>query len=161
MTEPLVIEFGKDWEATMGKLREPEKVLEQPMKRFLTRAILFAERKAREGAPYDTGALARSLVSEVHPMSARVFSTRNYAMTMEVGMKPWGEMPNVRPDPDSLVGWIRRHGLSMSPFALANAIAKRGIRGRFFMRKTKLETEAQMPAFLAELGGDIGKEWLA
>lgn len=152
----LTVEFGSEWEKVRRKLADaPRELTGLPLSRFLSRAALFAERTAREGAPRDTSALTRSIVSEVRPPIARVFSTLNYAVPVEVGRRAGARMP----PPDALVGWIRRHGLAMSPFVLARSIARRGIKGRFFMRAAKEATEKQLPNFLSSLSRDIGQEW--
>ena len=115
--------------------------------RMLTRLALRAERAAREGAPRDTSALVRDIAAEVRPLEARVRMPRNltYFSVMELGRRPGGRMP----PPDALAGWARRHGLPTHRgflFVLARSIARRGIKGRFFMRAARAQTAREMPA---------------
>lgn len=154
MTEALRVEMP-DWDAFAKRMGKSKDWIERAMTGILSKAILFAERRAREGAPKDTSALARSLVSEVKPLSARVFSTLNYAMVIEEGRQAGARMP----PPEALRGWLRRHGSFTTPFVLARSIARRGIKGRFFMRSAKEATEQQMPNYLNEAAQSIGREW--
>lgn len=94
-------------------------------------AATFAEREARLAAPRDTSALARSIHSQVQPTQARIGTNLVYASVMEFGRRPGGRMPPVA----ALVGWARRHGMAGREFVLARAIARRGIKGRFFLQK--------------------------
>jgi hypothetical protein len=96
---------------------------------------LIAQRGAKEKVARDTGALGRSISLESRPLQARVFTDRNltYARVVEEGRNAGSRMP----PPNALRGWARRHGMGTDPgtlFVLARAIARRGTRGRFFMR---------------------------
>lgn len=111
--------------------RTPDRLLQPVLRELLTHAALYAERAAREGAPKDTANLARSIAHEVRPELARVYSPLLYARVMELGRRPGARMP----PPAALRGWARRHGMAGLEFVLARSIARRGIRGRFYMRK--------------------------
>jgi len=53
------------------------------------------------------------------------------------------------PPASALAGWAARHGQSTEPralFVLARAIARRGKKGRFFMRRTRLLVRRKMKA---------------
>lgn len=124
---------------------------------FLTAASTTAERIARQGAPFDQGALARSITSQVRPPMARVFSTLAYAEVMEKG-RGAGKPP---PPPDALIGWMRRHGMTGDPWNLARAIGHRGIKGRFFMRAAAQATERLIPRLLQDVVASIEQAWAA
>ena len=123
---------------------------------LLTQAALLAEREARQGAPKDTSALARSITHEVKPLSARVYSPLQYAIVMEEGRRPGAAMP----PPQALLGWMRRHGIPASmAFVLARAIGRRGIKGRFFLKKAMDSVERSLPNLMSEMMRRIGTSW--
>lgn len=122
---------------------------------LLSSASVLGERVARQRAPRDTGALARSLTHEVRPLSARVYSHLGYAAAVETGRAAGARMP----PPAALEGWMRRHGLRGSPFALARAIGRRGLRGRFFLRAAATAVGRQMPFLAGQAARTIEARW--
>lgn len=119
-------------------------------------AALLAERTARSGAPRDTAALARSITSDVRPTAARVYSTLSYAGVMEEGRRPGARMP----PPQSLLGWMARHGLAgVSPWVLARAIARRGVKGRFFMRSARDAVVNALPTLAQVAAKRVEQQW--
>lgn len=124
--------------------------------RTIQLAVLLAEQVAKDGAPRDTGTLGRSIVSDVQPMQARIYSPLVYAAVMEAGRRPGARMP----PPAALAGWARRHGRDTSPgglFVLARAIGRRGIAGRFFFRAAVQAVEAQLPSLLQRAIAELGQ----
>lgn len=126
----------------------PQLQIRGVLTRVLQLAALYAEREARLGAleAKDTGATARSIVSEVQGMTARVYSPLVYASVMETGRRPGAKMP----PPAALEGWIARHNPDISPFVLARAIARRGTAGRFFFRRAVTRLETALPGLVAQ-----------
>ncbi len=122
---------------------------------LLTSLALLGERAARENAPKDTSALARSILSDVHPTTARVYSTLGYASVMEYGRTPGARMP----PPAALEGWARRHGFTGSLFVLARSIGRRGIKGRFFFQKARDAVIAAMPEEVAKAAQKVVDAW--
>lgn len=118
-------------------------------------AAILGERVAKEGAPRDTAALARSIDSVHNGMEARVFSTLNYAAPVELGRQAGAAMP----PPEALVGWLRRHGNFTTPYALARSIARRGIKGRFFMRAARKRVEDERHKLLDAAAVKIARMW--
>ena len=146
-----------------GRMKRLSEATRQETAVAIQQAAIIAEATARRGAPRDTGALARSITSEVKGLSARVFSTRDYATYVELGRSPGARMP----PPAALEGWVRRH-FGASPerarglaFVLARAIARRGIPGRFFMRAAARKVTEQMPNLLAQAAARVEKVWSA
>lgn len=134
----------------------PGHLLEPAMDRLLRDAALYAERAAREGSPKDTGALARSFASEVRPGLARVYSPLVYAPVMELGRRPGARMP----PPRALAGWARRHGLAGQEYVLARSIARRGIKGRFFLRKAAEGlARVELPRLIRQAVSAIEAAW--
>ncbi len=128
----------------------------KPLEGLLNEASLIAQRVAREGAPRDTATLQRSIVRQVTPLMARVYTPLAYAAVMEEGRRPGAKMP----PPDALRGWARRHGIPESAlFVLARAIGKRGIKGRFFFRAAKEATEAEFPRLIQKMAAAIKVAW--
>jgi hypothetical protein len=141
-------------------LRDPDLIV-TPLRKTLSRAALYAEAQAKSpgfpwGMPKDTGALARSIRADVRPFRARVYSPLKYAAVMERGRRPGAKMP----PPNRLAGWARRHGIPQSAlFVLARAIARRGIKGRFFMRRAERATLRRLPVFLRRMADEIETAW--
>lgn len=133
------------------KLRDPQ-VVAGPFGELLRTASREAQEVARRGAP---GSVARSMQAEVHGLQAEVYSTHPAALPIEVGRRAGAPMP----PPAALEAWARRHGITAAPFVLARAIARRGIKGRFFLRAARQHLERRLPAYLRELGRDIERRW--
>lgn len=122
---------------------------------LLTRLTLKGERWAKEGIKVDTGALARGMQSEVRGLTGRVFNPLGYARAVDEGRRPGARMP----PPAALVGWIRRHAPGMSPFVLARAIGRRGIKGRFFMKAALGKLRNTLPGEIRKAQRDIQQAW--
>lgn len=137
----------------------PEIILD-PARKRLARLTLQVEKQAREGAPRDTAALRRDIVSETKDLQGRVFFAREavYYRVQEEGRRAGAPMP----PPDALAGWASRHDIPTDRgtlFVLARAIGRRGFKGRFFMRKAGEFGNQQLPAMLRDLARDIGVAW--
>lgn len=141
-------------EAVLAKVTDA-RLLAPPLRKTMDELSLLAQARAREGAPRDRGMLARSFLREVQPLMSRVYSLLVYAPVMERGRRPGAKMP----PPSALEGWARRHGFQGSLFVLARAIARRGIKGRFFMRAARDAVQRAMPAALASLAARIERIW--
>jgi len=122
------------------KLR-PE-LYREPMAEMFQTIAAVGERTAKQRAPRDTGALKRSIHSDAQPMSARIFSNKAYAVPVEFGRRKGARMP----PPNALRGWARRKlGNPNLAFVVARAIARRGIKGRFFMKAAHQAIMIKMP----------------
>lgn len=118
-------------------------------------AALVAQREARTAAPYDTGALARSIVTNITPLSAEVHTSLASALPMEEGRRAGARMP----PPSALAGWANRHGYHGSLFVLARSIGRRGIKGRFYMKKGADATRRALPGIVQRGAALVGKAW--
>lgn len=123
--------------------------------RFIASATLTAERAAKGAAPVDMGPLRRSIVSEIQPLRGRVHAPLRYAEAVDQGRRP-GSRP---PPPEALVGWMRRHGMTGSPWVLARAIGRRGTKGRFFMRAGMQAARDALPSLLGLAARSVEREW--
>lgn len=102
----------------------------------LERLVKDSEPYIREqtsaGAPVSTGALAGSLVAEVHPLTARVYSPLDYGLPQEFG----------------------RHGGSV------RASAGRGAGGRFFLRRAvQMFTNSELPRLWNKAISELEAAW--
>jgi hypothetical protein len=129
----------------------------KPLRKLFTRATEIAENKAKNEAPKDTGSMARNIQSNVSTTKATVSLPRNldYYHVMEYGRKPGGRMPPL----DAIAGWLRRKGSNANAFVVARSIARRGIKGRFFMRQGFVATQKAMPKLLRKMGDEVGLIW--
>ena len=132
-----------------------DELVRKPVESGLTKLHLLTERTARAGAPKDTSALARSIITELKPLWRKVHSPLVYHPTAELGRPPGGRMP----PPDALAGWARRHGYSGSLFVLARAIARRGTKGRFYMRAAAKAARNALPGVMGGVSKDIEARW--
>lgn len=124
------VTYNKAQFARMEKKLAEQKIWTQPLGQLMHDAAEFARAEAASNAK-DLGAIPSAIVAEVHGLDARVKVSRPGARIMEVGRKPLiagGKFP----PPDAFA----RYGPQIQ-FALASVVAKRGIKGRFFMRKAK------------------------
>jgi len=85
-------------------------------------------------APVDTGRLRQSITTKIDkavvPQWATVGPSVKYGRYVEFGRKPGSRPPPVA----ALLPWVKRHGMPPSAaFAIARAIAKRGIKPKPFM----------------------------
>ncbi len=143
----------------LGRALNP-KIINGPMRELLQKAAREGTRTAKGEAPKDTHALERSITPQVKPLSARVYTRRaaTYFPVMEFGRRPGAKMP----PPQKLRGWARRHGFGTTPgalFVLARSIARRGIKGRFFMRAGAQKVRRNMPGYLRTMGKQIGHDF--
>lgn len=121
----------------------------------------IAEREAKGNAPRDMGGLIGDIVSEVAPLQGRVHiigqSRGVKAASIEFG-RGAGERA---PAASDIAGWAARHGFGtrQAVFLLARAIGRRGIKGRFFMRKARLHTRRQMPQIIDKMGKQAEAVW--
>lgn len=155
MTAPLTIEI-KGLDRILRTVRDEPRLIVAPLRSAMEDLSLLAQREAIANAPRDTAGLQRSIMREVKPMMARVYTNLQYAPVMEYGRRPGGRMP----PPEALAGWARRHGFPQEAlFVLARAIARRGIKGRFFFRKAHDAVERALPARIQQLANEIERQW--
>lgn len=121
-----------------------------PLATILTDASDHAKKVAKEGVG---GVASRSLMSEVKPNSARVFSLMAEARTtsIELGRAPDGPLLHT----DALRRWASRVGFSDSLFELARQIQRRGVKGRFFMKAAIQSTQNELPRLVREMAMNV------
>ncbi len=106
----------------------------------------FAKKRAAGG--FDGFSPIRdSIQAEVLPMQARVFSGMPQARTLsiETGRRPGGPLLH----PGALRWWMENiYTGTQRVFEIARGIQRRGVKGRFFMKRATQDTRNQMPVFL-------------
>ena len=128
------------------------------LQRINAQASLFVQREAVSLAPRDTGALARSIQARVTDLTVVVSvptsqPTSRYANVMEEGRNANRPMPPVA----AMAGWFRRHGIPQSEwFVVARSIGRRGITGRFYMRRAFERLQQEMPSIVGRVLGQMG-----
>src|SRR5258706_3529201 len=101
---------------------------------------------------WDLGAIARSTLFENTSFGARVVTRAPGARAIEGGRGAGARAPSA----GALQEWASRHGLAGLEFVIARAIARRGIRGRFFMKRTKQRLhELEIPLLIHDAVGEI------
>lgn len=117
---------------------------------------VIAQNAARDAAPKDTMAGVRSIMADVQATQAVIGrGMRNYMVVMDQGRRAGAAMP----PPQALAGWARRHGYTGSLFVLARSIGRRGIKGRFFMKKGFDATVRALPAAAERFKRDVEGAW--
>ena len=125
------------------------------LSRLLRDASNHAQDKAKKGLGRSVA--ANSILSEVRPTSARVFSMMSDARTasIEVGRPPGDPLIH----PDALRRWARKSSYPYSVFKLAFQIQRRGVKGRFFMRAAIASTRSRIPELSRRMARDIEKRF--
>lgn len=135
--------------------RKLETIGRPAMARVVERLAPVAESIARGNAPSDTGAIAGSLHAEVHDLETRMRSTHPGALAVEFGRHSAQQPPLA-----AIIAWASRHGLADVAFPIARAIARRGTRGRFFLKKTVQQLhDNEIPKELKRAAAEIENEW--
>ena len=173
------VQLGPEWEAFLSRLQTTPEQMERDMRQTLQASLLLIEADARQLAPQDTRRLAGSIngrISGTYPsLVGQVGPDVAYGRYVEFGRRAGARMPPV----DALIGWVRRHwnpafigpmptgvlrprraaGRGVSEYqirsrawALARAIARRGIPPRPFMLPAYDRNRARIEAGFARIG---------
>lgn len=125
-------------------------LVREPAEDLLREASEFAAREAREGAR-GLGGIPGSISAEVHGLEAKVSSGHAAALPMEFGRRPGATMP----PPDAFA----RYGEEVK-FVLARSVARRGIKGRFFMRNAREKLQnTELPRLIQQAAQRIAERW--
>lgn len=120
-------------------------------------ASTYAVRETQREAGRDIGAISSTIGAvSLAPMEYAVRSRHPGAMAAEFGRRAGAPPPPV----SALRQWAARHGMAGLEFVLAQAISRRGIRGRFFMGKARASLErSEFPRLLQRAVGEIERRW--
>jgi hypothetical protein len=136
------------------KAKLTPKLVREPAGRMIRNAATFAQREARAGLR-DSSSVARSIAAEVHDLEAKVRGS-GAALAVEFGRHP-GTPP---PPASALRSWAATHGVEDFIYPIAQAISRRGIKGRFFMRAARQKLQSQeLPRLTNQAKREIETEW--
>ena len=127
-----------------------------PMLKVIQTATREGQEIARSRAR--SSRIASSILAEAKPLFGRVHSAlpQPQANVLEYGRRPGGRMP----PPDVVATWAARNGIDPeAAFPIARAIARRGIRGRFFMRAARRHVRNRLPSLLGVAAREIEQRW--
>ena len=114
-------------------------------------ASQLGQEVARSGAP---ASMRKAIKRRASQSSARVFTTDYRLRFIEKGRRPGAMMPPV--NNPAFRSWTERQGIpGEQVFAVARAIGKRGIKGRFFMKKAREAVEREMPRYIARVEREV------
>lgn len=134
-------------------------LIREPLRPVFRGAAAFAQREAEGGAPRDINATIRPFMTEVTDFSAKVRTATGTARVIEFGRHAGKRQPPV----DAIAAWAERRGLAAeAAFPIARAIARRGIKGRFFMRRARAKLlRGELPRLMGQARDEILRRWLA
>jgi hypothetical protein len=148
------------------RLNQTAAVMAAELRRAMTASLLLVEADARLNAPHDTRRLAGSITHRIDgeglQLVGHVGPSLLYGAPVEFGRRPGARMPPVA----ALLGWVQRHFhpvrarvtdevLYREAFALARAIARRGIPARPFMQPAFDKNRPQIDALFAAVGARV------
>jgi len=127
-----------------------------PVHTLMRDAATFATREVQREAGRDIGAIGNSFSALVTPMEVAVKSRHPGALAAEFGRRA-GAPP---PPASALREWAARHGMAGLEFALARAISRRGVKGRFFMQRTREKLQqSELPRLIRHAIDEIERRW--
>lgn len=137
-----------------------------PMKGMLESLAEIAQREAVSASR--SRGVAGSIFTEIEPTLARVRIPLAYGATLNKGRKPGivggreatgAHIRPKMPSTNQLREWAASHGWQGSLFVLARSIQRRGIKGRFFMRKARAAVRRAMPDHVERMSHEIERRF--
>jgi hypothetical protein len=127
---PITIDVVGADKLAAGLQKAATKTLPAETKTAMNASLLLVEADARRGVKRDTGRLQNSITHTVGGsggnLRGEVGPSVKYGLYVERGRRP-GRPPPV----SALAAWSRRHGVS--PYVVARAIGRRGVRAAPFL----------------------------
>lgn len=152
-------------EALRDLERFPE-IANKHLDRAMQNAVLVLQGEARQRAPVFMGALRGSIRSKVTGQGMSLKGVvgsalkEDYPVVMEFGRRPGAKMP----PPQALERWVHlQMGVPTEDapgvaYVVARSIGRKGIKGRFFMRRAYEENKNRVMAFFVTALDRITKE---
>jgi hypothetical protein len=137
------------------KLDDPN-MIAVPLEQFLRRVSDAAADAASARAPSQIGikAVLESPVAIVQTSSSGAL--QGLAHIVEGGRRPGAKQPPI----ERIRAWAASRGIAAEmAFPVARAIARRGIRGRHFMRAGRRAAQRAIPSALERMADDVGRRW--
>lgn len=124
-----------------------------PLKRLISDATKVAQEAAVDRAPTVLGSIIQRVIT--NPLVGKVAVSHPGGRAMEAGRKPLaagGKFP-----PPSAFAYITSD--AGQQFAIARAVARRGTKGRFFMKKAKAKAQRMLPQLAEKAAREIEGDW--
>ncbi len=152
----------------LAKLERADRIITRHSRRAMQQSVVTVVSSVRPNVPVGVSAkLRRSIVSKVSSsvrgIVGSVFSnltSEKYPEVMEFGRRPGSRMP----PSSALERWVRLK-LGVPPnrvagvaFVIARSIARKGIKGRFFMKKGLKASRNRINGFFKRAGDNIVKD---
>lgn len=157
-----------------GRIGQTSHAVERAASRVLEALALLAQREARRQAPVDTGMLRASIgIDRRDALRLVVGTAARYAAAMEEGAKPhW-------PPPQPIERWVWRNrakfGVTTATgraarggaarrrvqriaYRVRRVIARRGLKGRGYMRQAYQRVQARVPQMARQAGMMVIRE---
>ena len=152
---------GKNGSRVQKALEESPEIITNVMVPIMKKTLIQISAETKVNTPVDQGRLINSWRMRVVPLSGGVrgiFGTDvEYAPAVEVGRSPNSTMPPV--PPLERWGWLHFNKKGTG-YALALAIAKRGIPGRFMLAKAIKKLKSTIQGNIREARNKAVKEIL-
>jgi hypothetical protein len=133
-----------------GLKKAAERTLPTETRSAMEHALLLVESDARRGVKRDTGRLQNSITHRIDGsgggnLRGEVGPSVRYGLYVERGRRP-GRPPPV----SALTAWARRHGVS--PYVVARAIGRRGVRPAPFLIPAYERNRARIITLFEKIG---------
>ena len=131
----------------IARYRKAPEIVKREMLKGVDRLTFAGQAISQKEAPVDTGTLRRSITQQKATFAggeARGAWGTNlpYARPMEDGRRAGAPMPPA----GVLLGWIRRNAGGASEFVIRRSIGRKGITGKHYMRKGRLQIQPKVKA---------------
>ena len=132
----------------IARYRKAPEIVKREMLKGVDRLTFAGQAISQKEAPVDTGTLRRSITQQKATFAggeARGAWGTNlpYARPMEEGRRAGAPMPPA----GVLLGWMRRHGAdAKAEFVIRRAIGRKGITGKHYMQKGRLQIQPKVKA---------------
>ena len=125
--QPVTVEITPRSKETLEIMRQAKKkVVAKPLRKLVRDATLYAERRAKFNAPYDTGEAKRAIQSRIEAEQGIVFTTSYHGALMEGDEATgWARQPQPTQMRTSPSGRRYEKQLGMPPVPAIEAWAKR------------------------------------
>lgn len=123
----------------------------QPLADLIRDASVAAVREAQSGSS-GLGGIPSSIAAKVTPLSAEISTAHPGALVLESGRRVGAKLPPLES--------LSRYAPIGQRFPIARAISRRGIKGRFFMKKAFDSLDrAELPRLIRLAQEKIGARW--
>lgn len=150
-------------ERLLGKMRDEGSLLGEPVATAMEASAIKVQQLARQNAPSWRNLLRNSITYDLKgspiPLVALIGPMRGpatqYATVMEFGRRAGAKQPPIA----AIAPWARAHGLN--PYLVARSIARKGIKGRFYMKRAAEAAEPFIRQYLDRAAKEIERRFAA